>query len=82
MGYVTNDRIYWLVGCGDGYMWLYSASSMLNGQWQHVVYRRQGQMLTLWIDGALQETKSPRLCESFFCRRMEPVSDWTSLSEQ
>jgi len=72
-GYVSNDRIYWLVGWGDGYMWLYSASGMLNGQWRHVVYRRQGQMLTLWIDGALQATKShPDYAKGFFAGAWDP----------
>ncbi len=72
-GYVSNDRIYWLVGWGDGYMWLYSASGMLNGQRRHVVYRRQGQTLTLWIDGALQETKShPDYAKGFFAGAWDP----------
>lgn len=72
-GYVSNDRIYWLVGWGDGYVWLYSASGMLNGQWRHVVYRRQGQTLTLWIDGALQATKShPDYAKGFFAGAWDP----------
>jgi len=72
-GYVSNDRIYWLVGWGDGYIWLYSASGMLNGQWRHVVYRRQGQTLTLWIDGALQATKShPDYAKGFFAGAWDP----------
>jgi hypothetical protein len=72
-GYVSNDRIYWLVGWGDGYMWLYSTSGMLNGQWRHVVYRRQGQTLTLWIDGALQATKShPDYAKGFFAGAWDP----------
>ena len=72
-GYVSNDRIYWLVGWGDGYIWLYSTSGMLNGQWRHVVYRRQGQTLTLWIDGALQATKShPDYAKGFFAGAWDP----------
>ena len=38
-----------------------------------VVYRRQGQMLTLWIDGALQATKShPDYAKGFFAGAWDP----------
>jgi hypothetical protein len=55
---VANDRIYWRVGWGDGYVAMYSQQGMLNGQWHHVACRRRGQTLTLWVDGTVQDTKT------------------------
>ena len=73
VNYVANDRIYWRVGWGDGYVGLYSATGMLDGQWRHVACRRQGQILTLWVDGAIHETKShPDHAKSFFAGTWDP----------
>ncbi len=56
--YLNSGRICWLVGLGDAYVYLYSATGVLNDQWHHVICRRQGETLTLWVDGTLNETKS------------------------
>ena len=56
--YVSSGRIRWEVAWDGGYVSLYSAIGVLNDQWRHVVCRRQGQTLTLWVDGTIHQTKS------------------------
>lgn len=67
VNYAAFNRIYWRVGWGDsGYVTLVSAAGVLDGQWLHVACRRRGQTLTLWVNGAIQETKShPDYAKSF-----------------
>jgi hypothetical protein len=56
--YVSNGRICWEVAWDGGSASLSSAAGMLNDQWHHVVCRRQGQTLTLSVDGTIQQTKT------------------------
>jgi hypothetical protein len=71
--YVSNGRISWEVAWAGGSASLSSATGMLNGQWRHVVCRRQGQILTLWGDGAVQQTRTHAdYVNSLFC------SSWSS----
>ena len=34
------------------------ASGILNDQWHHIVCRRQGDTLSLWVDGTVHESKT------------------------
>ena len=47
-----------MVGLGNSSVYLGSAAGVLNDQWHHIVCRRQGDTLSLWIDGTLQDTKT------------------------
>ena len=55
---IRSNRLYWWVGLGDGYVYLTSETGVLDDQWRHIVCRRQGQTLSLWVDGTVHETKS------------------------
>ena len=54
----ANNRFYWRVGWGDGYVDLLSATGMLNGEWRHIVCRRKDQTLTFWVDGTAHDTRT------------------------
>jgi len=56
--YIISNRLYWSIGLGDSSVSLSSATGMLNDQWHHIVCRRQGEILSLWIDGTVQDTKT------------------------
>jgi hypothetical protein len=67
VSYVALDRIYWWVGLGDGYAYLDSGPAVLDGQWHHLTCRRQGENLSLWVDGVLQDSQTnPAHAGSFF----------------
>ena len=72
--YIRSGRIRWQVRWSDsGYVTLYSATGMLNDQWRHVVCRRQGETLTLWVDGTVHQTKTdPNYARNLF------GSSWSS----
>ena len=85
--YVSSGRIRWHVAWDGGSVSLYSATGMLNDQWRHVVCRRQGQTLTLCVDGTIHLTKTHAdYANSFFCDSWSPraigqsygnyLSDW------
>ena len=54
----ANSRFYWRVGWGSGYVDILSSTGVLNDQWHHVVCRRQGETLSLWIDGTVHDTRT------------------------
>jgi len=67
----ANDRFYWRVGWGDGYVDLLSATGVLDDQWRHVVCRRRGDTLALWVDGTAHDTRTdPDYANNLF------VSTW------
>ena len=50
-----------------------SDGGMLNGQWRHLAYRREGQTLSLWVDGVVRETRSdPNYASSFYSETLLP----------
>ncbi len=55
---VSQGRFFWRVCWGPGYVDITSAAAMLDGAWRHVVCRRQGQSLSIWVDGFPQETRT------------------------
>ena len=56
--YAANGCIWWEAAWAGGFVTLSSASGVLDGQWHHAVCRRQGETLSLWVDGMVQDTKS------------------------
>ena len=56
--YFRSNQLYWSVGLGNASVYLGSATGVLNDQWHHIVCRRRGETLTLWIDGMVQESKT------------------------
>jgi len=56
--YIRSNQLYWSIGLGNSSVYLGSATGVLNDQWHHIVCRRQGETLSLWVDGTAQETKS------------------------
>lgn len=56
--YIRSNQLYWSVGLGSTSVSLGSAAGVLNDQWHHIVCRRQGETLSLWIDGTVQDTKT------------------------
>lgn len=72
--YVGSERLYWRVGWGDnGYVNLLSQTGILNGQWRTVAFRREGQTLSLWIDGLAQDTRTdPNYTGSFYSSAWQP----------
>ena len=86
--YVNSGRICWQLRWSDtGYVTLASAAGVLDGQWRHVLCRRRGQTLSLWLDGVLHDTESgPDYAQSFFGPAWDPraigqtygntASDW------
>ena len=56
--YTRSNRLYWLVGMGSSYVSLLSDTGVLDDQWHHIVCRRQGETLSLWVDGTVQDTKT------------------------
>jgi len=86
--YLNSDRICWQVRWSDsGYVSLFSTAGMLNGQWRHVVCRRQGQTLSLWVDGVARDTETgPDYARNLFADAWDPraigqvygtsASDW------
>jgi hypothetical protein len=75
-GYVRNNRIYWSVGWGGGgSVALYSGAGLLNGPWHHVVWRRRGETLSLWVDGAAHDTRTdPNYARNLFYSGWSPVA--------
>ena len=64
---MADGRISWLVGWGVGYVMLYSQSGILDDQWHHITCRRQGQTLSLWVDGIVRDTQTdPNYAGSLF----------------
>ena len=43
---------------GDSYAYLTSETGVLDDQWHHIVCRRQGETLSLWVDGTAHDTKT------------------------
>jgi sialidase-1 len=60
------DRFYWRIGWGEGQELLLSGFGMGNDAWHHVACRRAGGTLTLWVDGAVHETKTDPNCTRSF----------------
>jgi len=57
--YLNSGRIRWQVAWSPrGYVTLASDAGVLDGQWDHVVCRRRGQMLSLGIDGVVADTET------------------------
>jgi len=67
--YVYSDSLYWRAGWGDNQSVALSfGPGLCNGQWHHFAFRRQGQALSLWIDGVARDTRSdPDYAQSFYC---------------
>jgi len=86
--YLNSGSIRWQVRWSDtGYATLTSPAGMLDGQWRCVVCRRQGQTLSLWIDGVARDTETgPDCARTFFADTWDPralgqvygttASDW------
>jgi len=55
---MTSGRVSWMVHWGDGAVYPQSQSGMFNSQWRHMGFRRQGQTLSLWVDGTLHSSKT------------------------
>jgi len=59
-------RAGWGGGPGQ-YVSLCTGAGMLDGQWRHFAFRRQGQTLSLWANGVAKETRTdPNYAGSFY----------------
>jgi len=66
--YLNSGGIRWQVRWSDtGCVTLTSPAGLLDGQWHHILCRRRGDTLSLWIVGALADTETgPDYTKTFF----------------
>ena len=68
--YVGLNALFCRAGWGGGpgqYVSLCTGGGMLDGQWRHFAFRRQGQTLSLWVNGVAKETRTdPNYANSFY----------------
>ena len=76
--YVGLDAMFCRSGWGGGpgqYVTLCSGGGMLDGQWRHFAFRRQGQMLSFWVNGVVKETVTdPNYTSSFYGPSWPPTA--------
>ena len=73
--YMGIDALFCRVGWGglSQFVSLCSGAGMLDGQWRHFAFRRQGQMLSLLVNGVVRETQTdPAYANSFFSETWLP----------
>lgn len=68
--YIGLNTMFCRAGWGGGpgqYVILATGAGMLDGQWRHFALRRQGQTLSLLVNGVVKETQTdPNYANSFF----------------
>jgi hypothetical protein len=76
--YVGLSAVFCRAGWGGGpgqYVTLATGAGMLDYQWRHFALRRQGQALSLCVNGVVEDTRTdPKYANSFFSPSWLPAA--------